>query len=65
MTKKIKLELTKLEMSAILSIITTIEGMYGCGGDIDNPSLGDWDMEMKKDIKKFDSMLKRNNLIRK
>lgn len=59
MAKKIKLEFTKLEMDSMIDIIETIESMYGSsdGKGTDQP---DWDDEMRKEIKQFDKMLKRN-----
>lgn len=51
-------------MSAMLNIITTIEGMIGGSDNETSDDLTDWDTDMKKSIKKFDSMLKKNGFKR-
>ena len=58
MAKKIKIELTTLEMEAILNIVTSIESMLGCAEPDENGN--SWDTDMIKSIKKIDYMLKRN-----
>ena len=58
--EKIKLELTELEMSSIIDILYTIEGMYGTSDTETSDDLIDWDTCMKKDIRRIDKMLKRN-----
>lgn len=63
MTTKITLELNKEEFLSILNIIETIESMYGCSDSLDDEG-NDWDYEMKKEIKVFDKMLKRNKIKR-
>ncbi len=56
--KKIELKFTQVQIDSLLSIIETIEGMYGCadtGEDAVN-----WDKEMERDIRNIDRMLKSN-----
>lgn len=55
---KIVLEFTDKQLKSILNIIDTIEAMYGCSAG--QGKEGDWDTEMKKEIKNIDKMLKNN-----
>jgi len=55
---KIVLEFTDKQLKSMLNIIDTIEAMYGCSAGPEEE--GDWDTEMKKEIKNIDKMLKNN-----
>ncbi|MHB8871590.1 MAG: hypothetical protein ACYC5G_04000 [Candidatus Doudnabacteria bacterium] len=64
MGAKINLKITQLEMSHLLDIVTTVEGMIGGSDNGKSDDLVDWDTQMTTNIKKFDSMLKRNGFKR-
>jgi Zn-finger domain-containing protein len=64
MVKKIKLEFTEKQLESFISLIETIEGMYGCSEDA-SEGLPDFDIEARKEIKNIDRMFKMNGYTRK
>lgn len=59
MGKKIKLEFTPLQIDAFISIINTVEALIGCGDSEDGIEVN-FDVEVTKEIKRIDRMLKSN-----
>lgn len=64
MGKRITLEFTEREIEALNDILSAIEAMYGCAGDasdvLGDNETGNWDDDMKREIKHIDKMYKRN-----
>jgi hypothetical protein len=63
MAKKTKLEFTEKQLESLISLIETIEGMYGCSED-ESDGFPDFDIEARKEIKNIDRMFKMNGYTR-
>lgn len=55
--KKIKLELTHLEMMSLINVIDSISAIIGCNGE-------EQDKEWRNDVKRLDKGLNRNGIKR-